>query len=56
LSYREHDLWGQSLTADEATEVTGMARRLTAIARLQPTLDRNYKETKEHAYPWGKSA
>jgi hypothetical protein len=51
LSYREHDLWGRSLTADEAHEVAGMARRLTAIAMLQPAFDRNYKEIKAHAYP-----
>jgi hypothetical protein len=52
LSYREHKLLGRALNADEAREVTGMARRLAQIVLLQPTLDANYRSIAAHAYPW----
>lgn len=56
LSYREQKLIGRALRADEAREVTGMARRLTKIVLLQPMLDANYRLVKDHAYTWPKSA
>jgi hypothetical protein len=52
LSYREHELLGRALRADEAREVTNIARRLTAILLLQPALDENYRQSKAHAYAW----
>ncbi len=52
LSYREQKLLGRALRADEAREVTNIARRLTAIVLLQPALDENYRQVKTHTYPW----
>jgi hypothetical protein len=52
LSYRELALLGRALSADEAREVTGMARRLAAIVLLQPALDENYKRVAANAYAW----
>lgn len=46
LSYREHALLGRPMTADEAREVTQMARRLAALLLLQPALDANYAAVK----------
>jgi len=43
LSYRERDLLGRALTADEARVVTHIARRLAALLLLQPELDANYR-------------
>ena len=47
LSYREHEVLGRSLTADEAREVTHMARRIAALLLLQPDLDKNYESVKK---------
>ena len=52
LSYREADLLGRPLTPDEAREVMNMARRITAIILLQPTLDENYEQCKENSHTW----
>jgi len=52
LSYREQELLGRALRADEAREVMNMARRIAAILLLQPALDENYREVKAHTYPW----
>jgi hypothetical protein len=52
LSYRERDLLGRPLTAEEATEVTNMARRLTALRLLQPALDANDQRVKAATYSW----
>jgi hypothetical protein len=52
LSYREEQLLGRALRAEEAREVTHMARRLAAIVLLQPALDENYRRVKASAYPW----
>ena len=52
LSYRELELLGRALSANEAREVTGMARRLAAIVLLQPALDENYRRAAGSAYPW----
>jgi hypothetical protein len=52
LSYREEELLGRALRAEEAREVTHMARRLAAIVLLQPALDENYRRVKASAYPW----
>jgi len=52
LSYREQKLLGRGLRAEEAREVTNMARRLAALALLQPALDANYRGVKASAYPW----
>ena len=52
LSYREQELLGRALTADETREVTGMARRLAAIVLLQPALDENYRRAAAKVYAW----
>ena len=39
LSYREQELLGRPLRAEEAREVMNIARRLSAIVLLQPRLD-----------------
>jgi hypothetical protein len=52
LSYREDELLGRSLTKDEVRYVQEMARRIAAIILLEPTLDSNYRNVKEHTFPW----
>lgn len=52
LSYRERSVLGRALTADEAREVTDMARRIAAILLLQPALDANYRAVKAATYAW----
>jgi REP element-mobilizing transposase RayT len=52
LSYREQELLGRALTADEAREVMNMARRLAAIVLMQPALDENYRRVKSKPYAW----
>jgi hypothetical protein len=52
LSYREHELLKRALTADEAREVTHMARRIAALCLLEPLLDDNYAVVKTAAYAW----
>lgn len=54
LSYRELDLLHRPITVDEAVEVTNMARRLTALCLMQPSLDANYLQIKAAAYSWPK--
>ena len=55
LSYREEELLGRGLSAEEAREVMGMARRLAAIVLLQPALDENYRRVAAGAYAWPSS-
>ena len=55
LSYREQELLGRSLSADEAREVMNMARRLAALVLLQGSLDENYRRAAANAYAWPKS-
>ncbi|MFP5265461.1 MAG: type ISP restriction/modification enzyme [Blastocatellia bacterium] len=52
LSYREKELLGRALTADEAREVMAMARRIAAILLLEPALDANYESVKQSSYAW----
>lgn len=52
LSYREFELLKRPLNADEAREVTNMARRLCALLLLEPALDLNYQTIKAAAYAW----
>ena len=54
LSYREQELLGRALRAEEAREVTGTARRLAALVLLQPALDENYRRAAKSAYAWDK--
>jgi hypothetical protein len=56
LSYREFELLKRPLSADEAREVTNMARRLCALLLLEPALDDNYRAIKAAAYPWPTAA
>ncbi len=53
LSYREKALLGRDLKAEEAREVTRMARRIAAILLLQPELDANYLAAKGATWEWG---
>jgi hypothetical protein len=43
LSYRELELLGRPLSADEALEFTWMVRRIAALVLLRPALDENYR-------------
>jgi hypothetical protein len=52
LSYREQELLGRPLRAEEAREVMNMARRLAAILLMQPALDENYRQVKAATYAW----
>ncbi len=52
LSYREHALLGRALAPEEARTLTGTARRLTALALLEPALDANYNAVRTDPYPW----
>jgi hypothetical protein len=52
LSYREKKLLGRALRAEEAREVTNMARRLAAIILMQPALDENYRKVREATFDW----
>ncbi len=52
LSYRERQVLGRDLRSDEAREVTGISRRLTALTLLQPDLDANYRRVAGNAYEW----
>ncbi len=56
LSYREQGLLRRALRAEEAREVTGMARRLAAIVFLQPALDDNCRRAAASAYAWRRRA
>ncbi|MBI4917901.1 MAG: N-6 DNA methylase [Acidobacteria bacterium] len=52
LSYRERDLLGRDLTADEVRHVTAMTRRIAALLLLSPTLDASYHAIKANTYDW----
>jgi predicted helicase len=52
LSYREYSILERPLTADEAREVTAIARRVAAILLLESTLDANYMMVKSSPYAW----
>ena len=50
LSYREMDILGRPITAEEAREVTNMARRIAALVALREELDANYERIKGTGY------
>ena len=52
LSYRDYDLLGRPLSADEAREVTNMARRIAAILLMEPALDENCRAVRARTWPW----
>jgi hypothetical protein len=52
LSYREHDVLGRPLKAEEAAFVSEMARRIAAILLLGRALDANYAKSKTAAVAW----
>jgi hypothetical protein len=52
LSYREQKLLGRPLSKDEVRYVQEIARRIAAIILLEPALDANYRNVKEHTLPW----
>jgi hypothetical protein len=55
LSYREKEILGRGLSADEAREVTHTARRIAAILLLEQKLDENYEMVKAGCYDWKES-
>ncbi|MCH7888315.1 MAG: DNA methyltransferase, partial [Proteobacteria bacterium] len=52
LSYREYALLSRPMSADEAREVTNMARRIAAILLMGPALDANYQAVCDNTWPW----
>jgi hypothetical protein len=52
LSQREASRLGRLLKLVEAQELTGIARRITAIALTEPALDANYQAVKRSSYTW----
>lgn len=52
LSYREQDVLGRPLSADDAREASRIVRRLAAIVLMQPELDENYRSIRGSAYVW----
>jgi hypothetical protein len=52
LSYREEAVLGRALTKDEAREVTGIVRRLTALILMTDELNENYTAARDNAYAW----
>jgi hypothetical protein len=52
LSYREEAILGRALTKEEAREVTGIVRRLTAIVLMTDELNANYSAIRDAALPW----
>ena len=56
LSYREQEILGRPLRAEEVREVTNMARRIAAIRLLETALDTNYQRCKTEPYEWSAPA
>jgi len=57
LSYREHGteekpILGRGLTKEEARAFTDIARRVSALALLQPQLDQNYRAVVAATHTW----
>ncbi|MDS4030527.1 MAG: type ISP restriction/modification enzyme [Candidatus Contendobacter sp.] len=52
LSYRELELLGRPLCADEALEFTWMVRRIAALILLRPLLDENYRRCVDECAKW----
>jgi hypothetical protein len=52
LSYREEAILGRAVTKEEAREVTGIVRRLTAIVLMTDELNANYSAIRDAALPW----
>ncbi|MCV6991823.1 hypothetical protein H7I87_18430 [Mycobacterium timonense] len=50
LSYREKRVLGRDISIEETRAFTNIARRLTAVVRRGPELDRNYLAVTEAAY------
>jgi hypothetical protein len=55
LSYREREILGRGLTIDEVHAVTAIARRIAAMALLEPKLDINYEAVSASISPWPSS-
>jgi Type ISP C-terminal specificity domain len=52
LSYREDSILGRPLSKEEAREVTGIARRITAIVLMTDELDTNYISARDDSFAW----
>src|SRR5262245_29491047 len=52
LSYREHDVLGRPLKADEVAYVSEMVRRIAAILLMGRDLDNNYAASNAAAVGW----
>jgi Type ISP C-terminal specificity domain len=55
LSYREEEILGRALNRNEVREMTNIARRIAAIALLEPILNENYEAIKGSTYSWHSS-
>lgn len=52
LSYREKEILGRPLKAEEVAYVSEMVRRIAAVLLLGPSLDANYESSKSCAIEW----
>jgi hypothetical protein len=52
LSYREKEVLGRALKADEVAYVSEIIRRIAVILLLGPALDANYEAAKASALDW----
>lgn len=52
LSYREETVLGRSLSKEEAREVTGIVRRLSAIILMSDILDASYTACRDDPWAW----
>jgi len=52
LSYREQELLGRPLTAEEARYVGHVIRRLALLRLMAPALDANYRAVTANVWPW----
>lgn len=50
LSYREYEVLGRGITAEEAREFTSIARRIATLLLLESALDKNYDQVKKIPY------
>lgn len=52
LSYREQDILGRPLTKEEARDVTGMVRRVSALILMSEELNASYGAARDSSVKW----
>jgi hypothetical protein len=55
LSYREREILGRGLDAEELREVRTVAQRLTLLCLIRPALDRSYERVTGDTFSWTSS-